>query len=190
MRAVILFSVFGFALPVLVLVLSLSVWWDIDGLRAPFARVLEILVFGFVLTAIAYVTHQVMLSLSKNVPGEPIAIAILAARWLQGLLVILLLLASWFLFAMAAATFLDAIAAAAEIDRPRRGKSFSGCLANVNPPPHRGAFRIGLSQESPSPPREGIRGRGSRTRNFREGYFSRSPARITSSTPSVFASTS
>ena len=45
MRAVILFSVFGFALPVLVLVLSLSVWWDIDGLRAPFARVLEILVF-------------------------------------------------------------------------------------------------------------------------------------------------
>ena len=126
MRAVILFSVFGFALPVLVLVLSLSVWWDIDGLRAPFARVLEILVFGFVLTAFAYVTHQVMLSLSKNVPGEPIAIAILAARWLQGLLVILLLLASWFLFAMAAATFLDAIAAAAEIDRTTPWEIFLG----------------------------------------------------------------
>ena len=62
MRAVILLSVFGLAVPAVALLASLPGWWDIDGLRGPFARVLEILTFGFVLAAIAYITRQVMRS--------------------------------------------------------------------------------------------------------------------------------
>jgi hypothetical protein len=129
MRAVILLSVFGLAVPAVALLASLPGWWDIDGLRGPFARVLEILTFGFVLAAIAYITRQVMRSFfSKNVPGEPTAVAILAARWLQGLIMILLLLASWFLFAVAAATMLDALAAGANIDRTTPWEIFLGVI--------------------------------------------------------------
>ena len=127
MRGLIVFTMLGLAVPLVVLLASLPEWWEIVGLRAPFARTLEILVFGFVLTAIAYITHQVMRSFfSKNVPREPTAIAILAARRLQGLLVVLLLLATWLLFAVAAATFLDAISAGADIGRTTTWEIFLG----------------------------------------------------------------